>query len=383
MADKFSPWATLQLKEMSPEEAMAQKISIAPMTIAMNQPLSPAAPPIGFKPNKVVDTLTVKQKVPSAPPPPDSPEAQMEKMYLESIQSRKADVQKAQDALGALGEKPSGFQNMDLSPLAALVDSWTGSSLSQGYRAPTVAKEWEAKKALLQKAYDDQRGALTGEQMEYLKLQAAKQKNDEAMELRRMMMSMRGDRAHDTDMRRMEFKLRDEWRNDPVTKASKYVASAFERIQTVANDPSPAGDLALIFNYMKMLDPGSTVREGEFATAQNSGSVPDNIRNWYNKVLTGKRLGEEGMGTRQDFLNQAANLYRSQTARQKTHDDYYSRLASESGVPVDRVVAKELFNPPQQQAGLSPDEDAKALKWAKENPHEPMAQEILRANGVQ
>ena len=38
--------------------------------------------------------------------------------------------------------------------------------------------------------------------------------------------------------------------------------------------PDAAGDMALIFSYMKMLDPNSTVREGEYATAQDAGSIP-------------------------------------------------------------------------------------------------------------
>jgi len=39
-----------------------------------------------------------------------------------------------------------------------------------------------------------------------------------------------------------------------------------------------------------MLDPGSVVRESEFATAQNAAGVPDQVRNMYNKVLSGTRL---------------------------------------------------------------------------------------------
>jgi len=34
---------------------------------------------------------------------------------------------------------------------------------------------------------------------------------------------------------------------------------------------------------MKILDPGSVVREGEFATAQNSAGIPERIRAKYNR----------------------------------------------------------------------------------------------------
>jgi hypothetical protein len=85
-------------------------------------------------------------------------------------------------------------------------------------------------------------------------------------------------------------------------------ATAFGRIQASATDPSPAGDLALIFNYMKVLDPGSVVRESEFATAENTGSVPDRIWKTYNKILQGERLAPT---QRADFVDRANRLYQS------------------------------------------------------------------------
>ena len=54
------------------------------------------------------------------------------------------------------------------------------------------------------------------------------------------------------------------------------------KINAVASDPSAASDLALIFSFMKVLDPGSVVREQEFANAQNAAGVPDQVRNLYN-----------------------------------------------------------------------------------------------------
>ena len=68
-----------------------------------------------------------------------------------------------------------------------------------------------------------------------------------------------------------------------------------------------AGDISLIFAFMKMLDPGSTVREGEFATAQNSGSVNENIWAAYNKAITGERLVPS---RRKDFKNQAEAIFK-------------------------------------------------------------------------
>jgi hypothetical protein len=95
------------------------------------------------------------------------------------------------------------------------------------------------------------------------------------------------------------------------TQASPFISIGqnYKKIETAAKNPSAAGDISLIFGYMKLLDPTSVVREGEFATAQNAGSVPDRIFALYNKALTGETLKSN---IREDFVSQAKNLVRSQ-----------------------------------------------------------------------
>lgn len=99
-----------------------------------------------------------------------------------------------------------------------------------------------------------------------------------------------------------EAKLRSEY--NAGTKGYVDVTEAYRRLKGSNNDA--AGDLSLIFSYMKMLDPGSVVREGEFATAQNAAGVPDRIANVYNRILRGERLTE---GQRKQFTGQAESLY--------------------------------------------------------------------------
>lgn len=107
------------------------------------------------------------------------------------------------------------------------------------------------------------------------------------------------------------------------------VRDAYNRVVQSAKSPSPAGDLALIFNYMKMLDPGSVVREGEFATAQNSAGVPERIRAWYNRVISGERLTD---ATRGDFVSQARGLYDTQQKQYGRLQDQYRGISERSGV---------------------------------------------------
>lgn len=108
-----------------------------------------------------------------------------------------------------------------------------------------------------------------------------------------------------------EAKLRKEYSDQ--TKAYQDVKAAYGRVK--ATNPDAAGDLSLIFNYMKMLDPGSTVREGEFATAQNAGGIDDKARNLYNRIVNGERLSEP---QRKMFIGQANKLYKSALEQEQT-----------------------------------------------------------------
>lgn len=135
------------------------------------------------------------------------------------------------------------------------------------------------------------------------------------------------------DAPKFEMDLRKEF--DALNKDFRDVEGSYVRIQKAAEMPTAAGDIAMVFNYMKMLDPGSVVREGEFATAQNAAGVPDIVRNMYNRAMQGTRLNPE---QRKDFLNTANSIYGGMSGRMKESADYYRGLAQEYGLNPDRIV---------------------------------------------
>jgi len=113
------------------------------------------------------------------------------------------------------------------------------------------------------------------------------------------------------------------------------LGQAYQKIETAAKNPSPAGDIAMVYGFMKVLDPSSVVREGEFATAQNAGSVPDSVRNMYNKALNGERLNEK---IRSDFLQQARNLVESQRVMSNDLISRYTEVAKNYKLDPNQVV---------------------------------------------
>ena len=135
-----------------------------------------------------------------------------------------------------------------------------------------------------------------------------------------------------------ETKLRKEY--DKSSKDFKEAKLGFEKVQNAASaEPSGANDLAIIFGYMKVLDPGSVVREGEFANAENTAGVPDRIRNLYNKLREGQRLSDP---QRANFIKSARTQFAPYIDAQAANETRYRGLSDAYGFKPDNVVTSYL-----------------------------------------
>lgn len=94
----------------------------------------------------------------------------------------------------------------------------------------------------------------------------------------------------------------------------------YEVIKNSAADDSGAGDIALVTSFMKMLDPGSVVRETEFANARDTVGLLDKLRNQSEEIKTGKFLSPS---QRQDFVRLA---------------DQYLKAAEREGLAARRSI---------------------------------------------
>ena len=145
-----------------------------------------------------------------------------------------------------------------------------------------------------------------------------------------------------------EAKFRKEYSDQ--TKGYQDVKAAYGRILSVSEPKTPdeeaAADLALVFNFMKMQDPGSTVNTGEFANAQNSVGVPDRVRNQYNNLLTDARLNPS---QRKAFTGQAKNLYASAGQQEDIVRKGIERIAKGYG-----LNSQNIFYTPTETAPTPP-----------------------------
>lgn len=121
--------------------------------------------------------------------------------------------------------------------------------------------------------------------------------------------------------------LRKEYISETKNNNFREITNAYKKV--VSAPDTPAGDVSLIFAYMKLLDPGSTVREGEFATAENTAGIPERIVTAYNKALGGKRLGDS---QRSGFIDASRAVYDDYQSSQQAIDEQYQELATQYGI---------------------------------------------------
>lgn len=129
--------------------------------------------------------------------------------------------------------------------------------------------------------------------------------------------------------------------SDPV-KTYEAVKGGYERVRQSAALDTGAGDMGLIYGYMKMLDPGSVVRESEFAMAAQTGSYGEQIQGLVQRVLTGERLTPS---QRQAFQDAAAKLYEESSANLADINMQFSDRANRYNVNPGFIRAPEVYRP--------------------------------------
>lgn len=129
--------------------------------------------------------------------------------------------------------------------------------------------------------------------------------------------------------------LRKEYNALPQVKAFSEVQNAFDQIKTGISATSAAGDLTAATKFMKLLDPGSVVRESELGMAMAATGVLDRALAYKDFIAKGTKLSPS---QRADFLNVANQLYNAAAARKREIDSQYSDIARVGGLDPNLVI---------------------------------------------
>lgn len=103
-----------------------------------------------------------------------------------------------------------------------------------------------------------------------------------------------------------EMKLGSAFKGEPIYKDFNDMKSAFSQVVSSLSAGTPIGDVAGATKIMKLLDPGSVVRESELAIAMQASGRMDRLQNYFNNFMTGEKLTPT---QREDFKALANELY--------------------------------------------------------------------------
>ncbi len=127
--------------------------------------------------------------------------------------------------------------------------------------------------------------------------------------------------------------MRDDFRTE--MKAYNEAQAFYERGRAAAQggpeQMTGADDIALVFSFMKLLDPTSVVRETEYATAANAAGVPSHVQAMWNNLVGGGKLDLEG---RRQLLDQMERQYAITRQNQEAAREHYGQIAKELGIPM-------------------------------------------------
>lgn len=103
-----------------------------------------------------------------------------------------------------------------------------------------------------------------------------------------------------------ESKLRNDFKSEPIYKDFQDMQAAHKQIKAGIAQGTPIGDVATATKIMKLLDPGSVVRESELGIAMAAGGRMDRLQNYVQMQISGEKLTPK---MREDFGKLADELY--------------------------------------------------------------------------
>lgn len=270
------------------------------------------------------------------------------------------------DAMGGGGQPAQGAPDAEMPPaVTQQIQHYesTARMQAQSARALGSAGNIEQANALMQRAQANAAKAQDLRAQWAMKQQEAGQTRTEVTDIgdNRVLLDKRtgevmkilGPRPQRNEGEGREFAQEEKIRNQYIKQTETFgqLRGYYQRIQAATEDASPASDIALVYSFMKMLDPTSVVREGEFATAEKAGGVPEKIWSVYNKALNGERLHPS---VRADFVKQASRQFVRSYGEYENARKTYGDLAEQYGLNRNRVTPDLSYGVQKPQTDAPP-----------------------------
>jgi hypothetical protein len=122
-----------------------------------------------------------------------------------------------------------------------------------------------------------------------------------------------------------EMKLAGAFRGEPIYRDFNEMKSAYGQVLSSLNQGTPIGDVAGATKVMKLLDPGSVVRESELGIAMAAAGRMDRLRNYFDMWKSGNKLTPT---QRDDFKALSNELYAAAAQSYNAKRDEYKGFGS-------------------------------------------------------
>lgn len=163
-----------------------------------------------------------------------------------------------------------------------------------------------------------------------------------------------------------------------LSKEVRAIQDGLGRVQSGAKLESGAGDIAVVYGFMKINDPGSVVRETEYDIAQNVASLPERWRSAVMSMLNGKQLDPR---VRQEMVTTARALATDKAGRFQKLRGQFENIAKTSGADPSRIMLDEGMEQSAPDGGAS-EVPSDAVQLLRSDPTPQRIQQFEEVFGV-
>lgn len=141
--------------------------------------------------------------------------------------------------------------------------------------------------------------------------------------------------------------IRQQYNKEIKDAGYRELEDSFRKIQGAINSNTPIGDVASAVSIMKLLDPGSVVRESELEVAMRSSGLWDRMTNFSDRTLKGRKLTDQ---QRVEFEALAKEFYNTAKQTKAEIDARYLDISQQYNIDprllgIQSIKGLRVYNP--------------------------------------
>lgn len=130
--------------------------------------------------------------------------------------------------------------------------------------------------------------------------------------------------------------------SEPIYKDFNDMKSSYGQVLSALDQNTPIGDVAGATKVMKLLDPGSVVRESELGLAMQASGRMDRLKNYFNMWSSGTKLTPT---QRDEFKQLSSELYSAAAQAYNQKRGEYIDFGESTGVTLDKALGSPATVP--------------------------------------